>query len=154
MDRNAYEEFCRDASLDLRLPDTGPLGQGGLIDVDGVEMQLLWGGQKHMQLFLEVGMLDDESRLEAYEAALAYQTQLAGQITGMFLFDAANDRLMFTLSIPMSERMAGEDLAFVLRGFAQQVTTWRNTILLGKVLPAGFEDGLQGNAAGGAALRV
>lgn len=135
MDRHAYEKFCTDASIDLRLPDVHQLGQGGLIEVDGVEIQLLWGGKRHMQLFLEVGVLDDASRLEAYEAALAFQTQLVGQVTGMFLFDAAGDRLMFSLAIPMSKNMAGRDLAFVLRGFAEQVATWRNTILMGKVLP-------------------
>ncbi|QHE85616.1 hypothetical protein [Hydrogenophaga sp. BPS33] len=134
MDRIAYEKFCRDASSSLDLPNTERLGEGGLVDVDGVEMQLVWNGTRHMQLHMEVGALEDQSRLEAYEAALTFQAQLAGLVTGMFVLDVAGDRLMFTLAIPMAEPMEGVDLAYVLRGFAAQVTDWRCTILRGKVL--------------------
>lgn len=134
MDRHAYEKFCRDASSDLGLPNTESLGEGGLVEVDGVEMQLVWNGTRHMRLHMEVGGLEDQSRLEAYEAALAFQAQLAGLVTGMFVLDVAGDRLMFTLAIPVTEKMEGVDLAYVLRGFAGQVADWRSTILLGKVL--------------------
>lgn len=140
MDRHAYEKFCRDASIDLNLRDPEQLGEGGLVEVEGVEMQLVWTGTRHMQLYMEVGVLEDASRLEAYEAALAFQAQLAGQMTGMFVLDVAGDRLMFTLSIPMAETMEGIDLAYVLRGFSGQVSDWRDTILRGKVLPENFED--------------
>lgn len=140
MDRHAYEKFCRDASIDLNLRDPEQLGQGGLVEVEGVEMQLVWTGTRHMQLYMEVGVLEDASRLEAYEAALAFQAQLAGQMTGMFVLDVAGDRLMFTLSIPMAETMEGIDLAYVLRGFSGQVLDWRDTILIGKVLPENMEE--------------
>ncbi len=131
-----FEEICRDTSLRLQLPDTAALARGDVVVVQGVLMELAQSRREDGvdgYLFVEVGVPAEDRRAEVYQSLLGLQLLLVGAVEGMFVYDAVNDRILFAARMPFWKNIDGPQLAAVLTALATQATTWRRSLLAGKL---------------------
>lgn len=136
MNQAQFEEICRDASLCLHLPDTTALARGDAVAVDGILMEMAEsrrGDAVDGYLFVEVGVPAEDRRAEVYQSLLGLQLLLVGAVEGMFVYDAVNDRILFAARMPFWKDIDGQQLAAVLTALAAQATTWRRSLLAGKL---------------------
>ena len=136
MNQAQFEEICRDTSLRLQLPDTAALARGDVVVVQGVLMELAQSRREDGvdgYLFVEVGVPAEDRRAEVYQSLLGLQLLLVGAVEGMFVYDAVNDRILFAARMPFWKNIDGTQLAAVLTALATQATTWRRSLLAGKL---------------------
>ena len=75
----------------------------------------------------------EDRRAEVFQALLGLQLLLVGAVEGMFVYDAVNDRVLFAARMPFWREIDGTQFAAVLTAMAAQATTWRRSLLAGKL---------------------
>jgi hypothetical protein len=139
--RTAFEQLCRDASMTLGLADTGALGSGQPVVLDGVLLELKReGGHDRFVLLAELGPAADDHKAEIYEHLFLLQMIGWAQPGLRFGFNADHQILVMCLEAGCGPGAHGTWLASVIRGMVAQVERMRRTVLTGDTGPRGVGD--------------
>ena len=135
MNNIEFAHLCRETSRSLDLADFEELGEGEVVEVDGIALELVLDTtrQNSACLLLEMGDVEDQYKVEVYETLFAMQGIFEGTVDGIFDYDNLNCRLLFRVRLPLSLETRGDRLAGVIRNFVEQVIEWRNTLLKGRL---------------------
>ncbi len=135
MNHIEFANLCRETSRSLELADLEELGQGAVVEVEGIALELVFDTDRQNSacLFIEMGDVKDEYKAEVYETLFAMQGIFEGKLAAIFDFDNLNNRLLFRVRLPLSSETRGDRLAGVIRSFVGDVTEWRNTLLQGRI---------------------
>ncbi len=120
----------------LGLVDVNAIADGRAVAVDGVLVELAqnWrSGCLDAYLFVDAGVPHEDRGAEVCQALLSLQLLQLGEIEGMFVHDAVNDRLMFGARITLWRCLDGAALAILMRALASRAMTWRRTLLAQKL---------------------
>ena len=136
MDRNTFEQICRDASLALGLDDTTDLGQGFTVSFNDVLFEVLFTeGLSSFLILAEVGAAAPEHDAEVYENLLTLQLMSWTMPALRFGFNPTRQTVQLCAATEPPESADGAWLANLLSTIATQVTEWRTTLLAGKLQP-------------------
>jgi hypothetical protein len=135
MNHIEFANLCRETSRNLELADLEELGEGAVVEVEGIALQLVLDTERQNSacLFIEMGDVKDEYKAEVYETLFAMQGIFEGKLAAIFDFDNLNNRLLFRVRLPLSSETRGDRLAGVIRNFVGDVTEWRNTLLQDRI---------------------
>ena len=134
-----FEDLCRQASLALELPDTSAMALGVPVLIDEVWIELVFDQRRPgLAIFAELGEVEEEQRIAVYESLLSLQLMTWDQPAVRFGLNLARRTPVFCASASLKPDSDGLWLAAILKQISTQVREWRNTLLLGKLMP--FED--------------
>lgn len=139
-----FSELCQTTAQILNLPLPDNFSNGEVVVVDDVDLQLVQdtNNMNLARLFLELGDIKHEDKVEVYESLFAIQLLMEGVVDGQFVLDNLHDRIMFVVRLPLSDQTEPEQLAGVIQLFVRQVSEWRATILFGRLFDDEFDDAL------------
>ena len=129
-----FRKICRDACINLNLPDPDRLGESGHVAVDGIEFGLLVNDEvvpDRMQLFVDIGSVAQCAQSTIYRNLLSLNMTMGAVQDGVFGIDESTGRVVFASRIVMADGLSGMGLARLLRGFARMATGWRQSLLEG-----------------------
>lgn len=138
MNNTLFTQLCLKTAQILNLTDAEYFLKGEVVTLDDIDIQFIRDANDDnlVRLFLELGELEPVDKVDIYEALFSIQLLMEGVVDGQFVLDNLHDRMMFVVRLPLSEQTVAENLADVIRSFAQQVMQWRSTIFSGYL----FED--------------
>lgn len=142
MEHVSFAQLCREAGQILDLFEPDALGLGEVVTIENIDLQFIPDstGSNLARLYLEVGDIKPEEKVEVYESLFAIQLLMDGVMDGQFVFDNLHDRMMLMVRLPLSDDTEPFQLAGVIRSFVLQVQHWRSTILVGRLFDINAED--------------
>lgn len=127
---NFFEDLCRQASLELRLHDSEAMGREEPVELGEVTIEVLHEELNGSLLVLaELGQVRADEPATVYEQLLSLQYLLWHQPGIRFGYREDRASVVLMMGVPLREDMKGEWLATALRGMAEQVNHWRDTLL-------------------------
>lgn len=142
MNNISFMQLCQATGQILELVHPEALGQGEVVSIDNIDLQFIPDatGGNLARLYIELGDIRPEDKVEVYEALFAIQLLMDGMMDGQFVLDNLNDRMMLLVRLPLSEETAPAQLAGVIQSFVSQVEQWRATVLLGRLFEINDDD--------------
>lgn len=133
MNELEFRRLCAAAGTYLELREFEAFGQGERVDIAGVPAEIYLNDALpgHATLLLELGSIKPQHKVDVYEAVLAIQGLLHGTHDCLFDYDGLDDKLLFRVSLPLSQDTTATDLASVIEAFVLQIRDWRETLLAG-----------------------
>lgn len=125
-----FENLCRHASRQLRLDDIEAMGRQAPFELAAVTLEVLHEETAPGLLVLaELGRVQAQEPARVYEQLLSLQYLLCHQPGIRFGYRDGDRSVVLMLGVPRRENLDGEWLATALRGMAEQVGHWRDTLL-------------------------
>jgi hypothetical protein len=134
IDHTDFSRLCRDASTRLQLPDSDAMGGGDVVVIDELDVQLTFDHARSCgQFYCDLGDPKPDAAPQVYEKLLELQSMFIGNLDAMFVRDPVNDRLLFTVSIPL-EQHTPDSFCTALTTLTGQVRLWQSTLLAGVMI--------------------
>jgi hypothetical protein len=115
MNEVEFRAVCRDACYELNLKNTGELGEEGVVEVDDVTVGVHFEPEsEEIEVFVDLGPIDADRRLEAYEAILEMNLDMDPALQGSIGRDAETDRAIWSIKVDAGEDFNGAALAELL----------------------------------------
>jgi hypothetical protein len=154
MDALQLTGLCRDAATHLNLQDPTSLVEAGVVFIDGVQMAVALNERdtSALQLYANVGPVEEQHRMTTYENLLTSNLMMGGEHTGSFGMDPTSRQIAFTKRLDIDKDFDGAALARVLVQLSKSTREWRKTLLTGYIpgvidaLIAEIEDEGEGSA--------
>jgi hypothetical protein len=121
MDRLQFEQVCRDASLDLGLPETDWLGRGFTVLFEGLPFEALYReGRDGFVLMMEGGQVAEEKKAAVYRNLLSLQI-VTWNLPGLrFGFNPKRGTILQFIDVKFDPQIDGAWLAGLVRMLASR----------------------------------
>lgn len=132
MNYHDYRELCRSASMALGLPDPENLATQGCLDIEGVRIALFFDEEiltDRLFCYVDLGPVPTEARERILERLLMLNLLSGTKTSGVYSVDPASGNAIFCVHLMNPERLSGDDLAGLLRSYADRATNLQRTVM-------------------------